>query len=1034
MKNKSRFIPVIGAVACAALSIFLFLNKANVSLNPWRTSGALEMIGDANGNGERIAIVANSTESVFVLNDAGELIYRVDAGKNFTAARFVDIDEENNLYVYDSRFGGVKDQNVERVVKYASDGKFLDELYSYEYTNEDFILLKGKISGIAVSDGLLYVVRLEHEGFYLEWTSTKQKTATHQLSFFEYPNALRDLGYCNINIEQRRVVFTTKSGVILQYSFSGSLVTTIPAQDGRFPYMTAQDESNGFIYTDIINNTVARIDNVSGEASNIFSSPEGCYYYTAYKNGVIYASNNAENVLVIRDGEARTISSYVYSENDVVFRTVLFVLCVLDAAAFLAFLIPIALSLQKKRLKGHFKLILLATFCVALGASIASVLIVNEMNKQYYQNLGNSLENMLKIIAHSIDLKVIQSIHSPAQFDDADFKKFVEDVRDMFTRLEFEKKQVYFTIWAERNGEIYSMFDLDYALGTFYPYGEYEGSFLQNDYESRQFSYAVVRSRAGTWFGTSGALFDANDEPIASLEIGYGIGSVEEAQRNMVIQLTLIVISAVVAFLLIMIECILIFNAYKQNKNEITRRSQEAVFNSDLLKSIVSILTGAYNRTKDENKPVKFTPRLHKAVLYYLAKAYNTARSFHPELLRVVIFLMYVAANFDKPILPVYAERLYIPLLGLPKEVIITLPLTLQVIGSVTALLFVPGILERIGIKRVAFISSVLCLVGNLLCFAAGNIIFLSIGYWFSGFSDSTLVLVLNTVIGAQKTESDINKGFAHFNASYLAGTNVGVIFGSIIAQFLPYRSVFFFAAIVSTILIVIMALSLRSKLTNYLYDVDYAKKERVERFALLKFLFKPVVLCSLLFLLLPYITSMSFTDYFMPFFGIENGLAESNVGQLMLLSGLFAILFGTSLCEYVSKKFSMHTVIIASLLLDAAGIFLFSLAPSVFTLIVTIIILAVVNIFALTNIQTYYASLYQNNPVSSIRAQSVYSSVENIALAVGPIVFSYILANGIGLGMKLFAAVLVGCVVLFALAHGFDAVRARRAPDTRPS
>ncbi|MDR1216195.1 MAG: MFS transporter [Treponema sp.] len=1023
MNDKSKLIAGIGAAVCAALSVFLFLNKENISIRPWRVSNTLSMIGDANGNGERIAVVANSTESVFVLNNAGELLYRVDAGANFTSVQFVDIDEENNLYIYDRRFGGVKEQNTERVVKFSPSGKFLDELYSYQYINEDFIYLKGKIAGIAVSEGLLYVVRLEHEGFYLEWTSVNQRAEAHQLAFFSYPNAFRDLAYCGIDIEKKRVVFTTKSGVILRYSFSGSLLTKTSARDDSFPYMTVQDEKNDFIYTDIINNVIAKTDAISGESSNIFSPPGGCYYHIAYKNGTIYASNNEENVLVMQNGEPRTIDSYTYSKYATMFRIVLFVLCILDIAAFLMFLIATARLLRKKKLGGNFKLILLVTLCIVLGAGISSVLIVNEMNRQYYQNLGNSLENMLKIIANSIDLTVIRSVNSPARFDDADFKKFEENIRYIFTQLEFEGKQVYFTIWVEQNGIIYSMFDLDYSTGTFYPYDEYEDSFLQKAYESGQFAIENIHTNSGRWFDNNGPVFDANGEPIAALEIGYNMQSVEKEQRDMMIQLSLIVISTIIAFLLIMIEFILILNAYKQNKNEITQKAQSSTVNPGLLKSIVSILTDAYNKNKDENRPVKFQPRMHKAILYYLAKTYNTntTRSFHPELLRVVIFLAYVAACFDKPILPIYAEQLYIPFFGLPKEVIITLPLILQVAGSVLALLIAPSILERVGSKRIAFISSVLCLVGNLLCFAAGNIISLSIGYVFSGFSDSTLVMVLNTIIGSQKSESDVNKGFAHFNASYLAGMNVGVIFGSIIAQFLPYRSVFFFAAIVSTVLIVIVAFSIRSKLTNYLYDISYTKEEKGAKFSLIKFIFRPIVFCSLLCLLLPYVVSMNFTDYFMPLFGTENGIAESNVGQLMLLSGLFAILFGTSLCEYVSKKFSVKTIIIASLFLDVAGIFLFSLQTSVFMLIVTIVILAIVNIFAFTNIQTYYASLYQNAAVSPIKAQSVYSSIENISIAIGPIVFSYILAYDISLGMKVFAAVMAGCVLLFAITSMFS-------------
>jgi predicted MFS family arabinose efflux permease len=153
-----------------------------------------------------------------------------------------------------------------------------------------------------------------------------------------------------------------------------------------------------------------------------------------------------------------------------------------------------------------------------------------------------------------------------------------------------------------------------------------------------------------------------------------------------------------------------------------------------------------------------------------------------------------------------------------------------------------------------------------------------------------------------------------------------------------------------------------------------------------------------------------------MPVFGIENGLRESNIGQLILLSGLFAILFGTSLCEYAANKLSLKTIVIASLLLNAGGIYLFSLNISVSMLVVVVTILAIANIFALTNIQTYYATLYQDTGVSSMKALSVYSAVENISMAIGPVVFSYILAGNIGSGIKIFALVLAAFMVAFLL------------------
>jgi predicted MFS family arabinose efflux permease len=192
---------------------------------------------------------------------------------------------------------------------------------------------------------------------------------------------------------------------------------------------------------------------------------------------------------------------------------------------------------------------------------------------------------------------------------------------------------------------------------------------------------------------------------------------------------------------------------------------------------------------------------------------------------------------------------------------------------------------------------------------------------------------------------------------------------------------------------------------------------------ALLKFLARPIVIATLLLLLLPFMISQNFVQYFMPLFGIANGLRESNIGQLIMLNGLFAILFGTSLCEYAAKRFSPKVIVAGSLLLNLAAIYLFTLFMTIHMLVFVIVLLAIANIFAITNMQTYYATLYQKTRTSSIKALSAYSAIENISMAIGPIAFSYILAGkNLVMGLRLFAAFLLGCLLLcFVVSLFFD-------------
>jgi predicted MFS family arabinose efflux permease len=162
---------------------------------------------------------------------------------------------------------------------------------------------------------------------------------------------------------------------------------------------------------------------------------------------------------------------------------------------------------------------------------------------------------------------------------------------------------------------------------------------------------------------------------------------------------------------------------------------------------------------------------------------------------------------------------------------------------------------------------------------------------------------------------------------------------------------------------------------------------------------------------------SMSFVSYFTPLYGIDQGLQESNIGQLMLLNGLFTILFGTSLCAYVSRKFPLRGIVFFSLFLNAGAICLFSVTMSVLMLVVTIGLIAVANIFTMTNIQTYYATLYKDDSqISSTEALSIYAMVENLGIALGPLIFSFIVVNTISKGMKLFSLSVLVCLGIFII------------------
>jgi predicted MFS family arabinose efflux permease len=1012
-----------GLVISAVLTTFLVVNREAISLRPWNARDAVELPAYADGNNNRTAAITDSEKTVVVLNRGREMIYRIRSDlrneEKFSSAKFVALDDENNLYVLDAIFGGVLEENVERVLKYSDKGIYEGVVYEYRYINENFILTKGKIAGMSFYAGELYFLRMGQDGFWLDSVDAGGGKEPQSV-FFDYPYAFRDLVYGHVNAETRRITLATMAGSIKQFNFDGDLVYDwrAAATEKVMAWTAVSDNAGDIIYTDILNSRIMRISTADGRQTPVYtvSEEERSYYRINYSRGMFYAASD-ENILVSDGGQTHEIiSSYTYKPSVIHFRIAVCAAAILDAVLLMAMLILLILSGSKKGLRQSLKTILLTVACVAFEAAIASLLIINATNTQYNEKMFQDLENISRLITTVVDPDMLSSISSPADYDNEEYLHFKESLTALFTKLQFQGDRVYQIIWTVDNDFIYSLYDLESSSGVYYPFDVYSDGPYKDAYESKEYVYvAGAVTSEGSWLFVCGPILDKNGDVIALIETGYDMRTIQAERRNMIIQTSLVVVATTVAFLLIIIEFIIIFTAYIKSKVEVEKKAPP--LNPARVPVLIALAVESYKKQLAKSDKTFSADRL-KPLVFFTAEAYkkkvNDAETppFHPELLRAITFFLFIVNNLEAALLPIYSSKLYIPFLNFPKEFVVTLPIIADMASAALALLTIPAILERFGLKRVSLTSAVFIFIGNALCFVATNTLYLAVAHIFTGFAGGAFLLVINTIIGEQKDVKDVSAGFAHFNASYLAGVNVGVVLGSIIAQFFQYRTVYLFSSMLALVLLGITQFSIRSKALRHIYEIKPRQDKRKK--ALVGFLAQPIVVVTLVLLILPYVISLSFTSYFMPVYGSENGLSESNIGQLILLNGLLAILFGTSLCEYVAKKVPIKVIIGFSLVLNAAAIYLFSQNMSISMLVTVIAILAIANIFALTNIQTYYATLYQGTRVSSSKALGIYSAVENAAMATGPVVFSYIAAENAPQRMKLVAVILLSCLILF--------------------
>jgi predicted MFS family arabinose efflux permease len=834
-------------------------------------------------------------------------------------------------------------------------------------------------------------------------------------------------------VENKILAVTTKAGGIKQYDFSGALIHEIRAEGNCLPWTVVSDKNNDLIYTDILNSEIVFLNTRSGERRALASAGEDeSPYYRMNCGKENFFAASYDNILTFSEtGEAAVLNSYSYSRISTYIRFLLLALFFLDIIAFVVSLVSYSILFRSVKLSGTFKRIVLVILCIALGTAISSFLLINETTTRYYTETFRELENVSRLMAMNIDVDVLTSLSIPGDYEKPEYLKLKDTIKTQFSELPFAGDAVYVVLWMARDDIAYEMYDLENSIGIFYPMEKYEGSNYQKIVRSGEYIHDTSITSEGNWIFVMGPIFDKDRNVVAEIETGYDLAMVREETQNMIIQTVLIVVSSTIALLLLLIECILILNAYNMNKFALTER-KALLYQPEQLRRIIFFLAAVVKKRKPHAADVP----LLKAVTNALIRLYNknirqtsekASLPFRPELLRALIFFLFVVCNLPSAILPMYAANLYQPLFNLPRELVITLPFIADMSFSAIALLVIPVFIERMrmGIRKVGLMAVILIVTGNVLCFVAPNTAYLTAAYAFTGFAGGTLLLVINTIIGAQQNVKDMTSGFAHFNASYLAGVNVGVVFGSILGQFFPYRFVFLFSSLVALMLFGIFMFSLCSPMINYMYNIRYVREAPGKKVSLLARIFSPMIFITLFLLELPYIMSLSFTSYYMPIYGIEHGLAESNIGQLILLNGLFAILLGATLCEWIVTKISIKAVIIASLLLNLGAIYLFSLNMTLGMLVLVVVLLSIANIFAGTNIQTYYASLYPEGALSA-KALSVYSAVENFSTAIGPVVFSYIAASNSAWGMRLVPAVLLVCLVLFTLISSVGKTRRR--------
>jgi predicted MFS family arabinose efflux permease len=398
----------------------------------------------------------------------------------------------------------------------------------------------------------------------------------------------------------------------------------------------------------------------------------------------------------------------------------------------------------------------------------------------------------------------------------------------------------------------------------------------------------------------------------------------------------------------------------------------------------------------------------------------NTAQTtsvVHYSSIRPIAFLFFFGIDICISFLPLHMETLYEPIFGLSKNIVMGLPISMQMLFTGISLLLAGPWLDRRGWHEPFFIGLLLSAGGFYYAWSAPNAIYfivslglVGLGYGFSYMASQGFVI-------ASTTEATKAQGLAQLYAGCLAGSICGGAAGAMLAERIGYAPVFLVGSGILLFVVMFTIIFMRSAIRKPQRRDTRKSKQSVKIGRIVRFLSSRSVLGVILLSSVPAsIAVVGFLNYFSPVYLKQIGTSQSNIGRILMIYGLCIIY----IAPFVSKKVGgsktpQRYIFLSGLLASLAFISFQFLGGIAAAVAISILLLGLAGSFNACR-NSYVVNLKVSQKLGEGTAMGILFSVARLGQVAGPLVFGWLVAIGINKGITSFGVVYLAVTVLFLL------------------
>lgn len=972
-----------------ALAFFLLaVSAAGIAVNmEWRGMNPFRPVTVENATGASrtqeggLLITDSSGERLILVNGEGKVEWiRLSSGKDgskgFYSVSHTVSGRDGSLYLVDSVSEVNSWLSKEKVKRFSSDGKNGEVLYELEYENEVFA---GRFKNLQQFQGHIYLMETTSRGLYV-----RDVESPEEARFFYYPEADRYIRKCLLHPADGTLYAMLQTGRLVTLAEDGTIETVYDRQMEkikRIPWSFSFDQQGDVYLTDIWNREIGFLSDKSfvplvfgGEQVKADFIPDwedvkesDVYYQLEARDGLTTCTTDSVGWM---EEDGTYVSRHEFPLTRKMAATgIMFWVMVVYSSSFLA--VCVFYGIRQILTKGsRMAKISLAMVLITAGLTVIfSVIVLGNVQERLTNEMLKRASTMGEMIANKIPTEELLKIQGPEDYGSEAYEAVYKAVREDFVTTDGTLSDMYCVIYTLEEDVVVTRCILEEVNGCAYA-NEWDSYAEKDVLKSGISDYYAETGSYGAFVFDLSPIFDEEGNSVGLVEVGRDLNIIARENRQMVLEIYLNLVAVAAVSLMIGYELLVFWASRKE-----------------------------YEIQKKEKNNYKVPPNM----------------------LRIIVFLIFFTINIPTGFIAIYANQLaegweYLPI---PGAVLAAVPISAEVLMG--ALLSVCGsfFIRKLGQWRAGVLGGVLFTAGLASRFLP-NLWMLALGGALQGCGWGVILLIVNLMIAGMDTEEEREDGFSGYNIACQNGVNAGVVFGGFLMNWLSYPYVFLLSAAFGVVVIVLAA--------DYFMTAHSAmeeEEEEVSHISLLQFLFAPRVLLYLVGILFPIVAGGYYLNYLHPMIGESIGLTETYISYSYLLNSLCILCLGNILTRVMSRRFGHRLSMVLASVICAGTFVMVGLFPSLLTLILALILLGISDSFGLSIQSAYFTRLPEVEAYGREKSMGISNLFDNLAETGGAFLFGYVLVIGLKEGLILIAVL----VLLLALLFGIFGNIGRRTP-----